>query len=77
MPTAKKRINITIDDATYEALEHLSGKRKQSISGVGLSLIVQALEYEEDLYDSRIADQRLSNKEKRISHDKAWVDVQH
>jgi len=72
MPTAKKRINITIDDETYEALEHLSHKRKQSISGVGLSLIVQALEYEEDLYDSRIADQRLSNKEKRISHDKAW-----
>ena len=72
MPTAKKRINITIDDETYEALERLSHKRKQSISGVGLSLIEQALEYQEDLYYSRIADDRLSKKEKRISHDKAW-----
>ncbi len=72
MPTAKKRINITIDDETYEALERLSNKRKQSISGVGLSLIEQALEYQEDLYYSRIADERLSKKEKRISHDKAW-----
>ncbi len=72
MPTAKKRINITIDDETYEALERLSNKRKQSISGVGLSLIEQALEYQEDLYFSRIADERLSKKEKRISHGKAW-----
>ena len=27
MPTAKKRINITVDDQTYEALERLSAKR--------------------------------------------------
>lgn len=72
MPTAKKRINITIDDETYEALERLSIKRQQSVSGVGLSLIEQALEYQEDLYYSRIADERLSKKEKRIPHDKAW-----
>lgn len=72
MPTAKKRINITIDDETYEALERLSIKREQSVSGVGLSLIEQALEYQEDLYYSRIADERLRKKEKRISHDKAW-----
>ena len=72
MPTAKKRINITIDDETYEALERLSIKREQSVSGVGLSLIEQALEYQEDLYYSRVANERLRKKEKRISHDKAW-----
>ncbi len=72
MPTAKKRINITIDDETYEVLERLSIKREQSVSGVGLSLIEQALEYQEDLYYSRITNGRLSKKEKRISHDKAW-----
>ena len=72
MPTAKKRINITIGDETYEALERLSIKREQSGSGVGLSLIEQALEYQEDLYYSRVANERLSKKEKRISHDKAW-----
>ena len=39
MPTVKKRINITVDDKVYEALERLSGKRDQSVAGVGLSLI--------------------------------------
>ncbi len=72
MPKAKKRINITIDDETYEALERLSIKREQSVYGVGLSLIEQDFEYQEDLYYSRIANERLSKKEKRISHDKAW-----
>jgi hypothetical protein len=39
MPTAKKRINITVDDRIYEALERLSSERDQSVAGVGLSLI--------------------------------------
>ena len=73
MPTAKKRINITVDDRTYEALERLSGERDQSVAGVGLSLIEEALEYQEDVYFSRIADERLSQKQKRVSHEKAWA----
>ncbi|MFH1017070.1 MAG: hypothetical protein V1798_02670 [Pseudomonadota bacterium] len=72
MPTAKKRINITVDDDVYDALERLSGDRDQSVAGVGLSLIEQALEYQEDIYFSRIADERLRRKEKRIPHEKAW-----
>jgi predicted DNA-binding protein len=72
MPTAKRRINITVDDDTYEALDRLSDQRGESVAGVGLSLIEQALEYQEDLYFSRIADARLGRKEKRIQHDKAW-----
>jgi predicted DNA-binding protein len=73
MPTAKKRINITVDDRTYEALERLSGQREQSVAGVGLSLIEEALEYQEDLHFSRIADERLSRKQRRFSHAKAWA----
>ena len=73
MPTAKKRINITVDDRTYAALQRLAGERDQSVAGVGLSLIEQALEYQEDLYFSRVADERLSKKQKRIPHDKAWA----
>jgi hypothetical protein len=73
MPTAKKRINITVDDRTYEALARLSDRRYQSVAGVGLSLIEEALEYQEDLHFSRIADERLGKKEKRISHAKAWA----
>lgn len=73
MPTSKKRINITVDDRTYEALEKLSKQRDQSVAGVGLSLIEDALEYQEDVHFSRVADKRLSQKQKRIPHDKAWV----
>ena len=72
MPTTKKRINITVDDDVYKALERLSGKRDQSVAGVGLSLIEEALAYQEDLHFSRVADDRIAKKQKRIPHDKAW-----
>ena len=72
MPTDKKRIHITVDDDTYEALARLSAKRGQSVAGVGLSLIEQALEFQEDIYFSRIADERLKARKKWVSHDKAW-----
>jgi hypothetical protein len=73
MPTTKRRIAITVDDKTYEALERLSGQRDQSVAGVGLSLIEEALEYQEDLHFSRVADERLGKQERRVSHDKAWA----
>jgi hypothetical protein len=73
MPTTKRRLNITVDDETYSVLERLSAKRQQSVAGVGLSLIEEALEYQEDLHFSKIADERLNRKEKRVSHDKAWA----
>jgi predicted DNA-binding protein len=73
MPTEKKRIHITVDDDTYEALGRLSDKRGESVAGVGLSLIEQALEYQEDLHFSRIADERLKSRQKRILHNKAWA----
>jgi predicted DNA-binding protein len=72
MPTAKKRINISVDCVVYEALERLSAERNQPVAGVSLSLIEQALEYQEDVYFSRVADERLKQKQKRVSHAKAW-----
>jgi predicted DNA-binding protein len=73
MPTEKKRIHITVDDEIFEALDRLSNKRGESLAGVGLSLIEQALEYQEDLHFSRIADDRLKSRRKRIPHHKAWA----
>jgi hypothetical protein len=61
-----------VGDDVYKALERLSGKRDQSVAGVGLSLIEEALEYQEDLHFSRVAEERLSKKDKRVAHDKAW-----
>jgi len=60
MPTAKRSINITIDDEAYDALQRLSAQRNQAVAGVRLSLIQQALEYQEDMHLARVADERLS-----------------
>lgn len=72
MPSVKKRINLTVDNKTYAALEILSGRTQQKISTISLNLIHQALELQEDIYFSKVTDKRLSKKQKRISHDKAW-----
>ena len=72
MPTAKKRINITVDDEMYEALELLSEKKQKSVSGTSLDLLEKAIELEEDFHFSKVADERLSKKQKRIPHTKAW-----
>ena len=72
MSVAKRRINLTVDDKTYSVLAALSGKKRQKISTFSLKLIQQALEMQEDIYFSELADKRLSQKQKRISHIKAW-----
>ena len=72
MPTAKKRINVTVDDRTYDALRKLSGRREQPISAVSLELIQEALERQEDIYFSKVADERLGKKQRRVSHEDAW-----
>jgi len=72
MPTQKKRINITIDDATYAAIERVAEERDESISRTSLRLIEEALEYQEDRYFSKVADSRLRKKQRRVSHDEAW-----
>lgn len=72
MPSVKKRINLTVDDKTYAALELLSKKVEQKISTISLELIHEALELQEDIYFSKESDKRLSQKQKRISHGKAW-----
>jgi hypothetical protein len=72
MPTTKRRINITIDDATYAAIERLADDRQESISRASLRLIEEALEYQEDRYFSTAGDARLRKKQRRVSHDAAW-----
>ncbi len=71
MPTAKKRVNLTIEDDLYNEFEALKNMRKDaSISSVILDLAKEALEINEDLYDAKIAKARLN--EKKYSHDEVW-----
>lgn len=71
MPTTKKRINLSIDDALYDELEKLKDlKGAPSLSAVVLELTKEALELQEDLYFARIAEERKS--ESTVSHKKVW-----
>ena len=71
MPTAKKRINLSVDDALYEELERLRHLRQApSLSAVVVDLAKEALALQEDLYFAEIADSRRDEPE--ISHEEIW-----
>ncbi len=72
MPTAKKRVNLTIEDDLYDEFEALKKMRKDaSISSIILDLAKEALEINEDLYYAKIAKARFN--EKKYSHDEVWA----
>ena len=71
MPTAKKRINLSVDDELYEELEELQKLRNApSLSSIVLELTKEALELQEDLYFAKVAQER--EKEKELSHEEVW-----
>ncbi len=71
MPTAKKRINLSVDDSLYEELEELQNLRgAPSLSSIVIELTKEALELQEDLYFAKIADEREGEKE--VSHKEFW-----
>jgi len=72
MPTTKQRINITLEDELFLALKRMADKAKQSLSSISVEMIKKSLEREEDIYFSEVADNRLGQKQKRITHSKAW-----
>ncbi len=72
MPTAKKRINITVEDDVFESLNKIAKKEKTSVASVSHLLLEKALELQEDLYFSRVGEDRISKKFKRISHEDVW-----
>jgi hypothetical protein len=72
MPTAKKRINLTVEDDLFENLKSLAKKEKSSIASLSHALLERALELREDMYFSKVGEDRLNQKRKRISHKDIW-----
>lgn len=71
MPTAKKRINLSVEDSLYDELKELQKLRgAPSLSSIVIELTKEALELQEDLYFAKVADERKSEKE--ISHKELW-----
>jgi hypothetical protein len=72
MPTAKKRINLTVEDDLFLNLKQIADKENTSVANISSILIERALELKEDHYFSRKGEDRLSKKSKRISHKEFW-----
>lgn len=72
MPTAKKRINLTVEDSLFENLKQLAKQQKTSVASVSHALLERALELTEDRYFSKVGEDRLAEKGKRISHGDIW-----
>lgn len=72
MPTAKKRINLTVEDDIFKSLSEIAKKEKTSIASVSHLLLEKALELKEDFYFSRVGEARLSKKSKKLSHEDIW-----
>jgi predicted DNA-binding protein len=72
MPTAKQRVNITLEDELFSILKKMADRAKQSLSSISVEMIKKSIEREEDIYFSEVADSRLGKKQKRVVHSKAW-----
>lgn len=71
MPTAKKRINLSVEDDLYSDLEQIQKLRgAPSLSSIVIELTKEALELQEDLYFAKVADERA--KEEELSHGAVW-----
>lgn len=72
MPTAKKRINLTVEDGVFESLKKIARKEKTSVASISHLLLEKALELQEDFYFSRVGEERLAKTSKRLSHEDIW-----
>lgn len=63
-------LNIPLDAAMRTRLAQLAAKRGKPLAAVALEMLEDALERDEDLYFSRLAEER--EGEDLIPHDQAW-----
>ena len=73
MATTNPRLNITIPKEIADILSKKATRNKMSLSKVALDLLLDALERDEDIYFSKIAEGRENSNKKWISHNKAWA----
>ncbi len=72
MPTKEPRLNVTLAPDIRATLVNLATSRDQSLSSLAEELIIDALERQEDIQLSRMADLREQRVKKWHSHENAW-----
>ena len=69
----KQRIQVSLSQDAKRILPLLARKRRIPAATLASTLIDEALELEEDRYFSKLADERLSQKNIRwVSHKEVW-----
>ena len=74
MPTHNPRINVVVEPSLHNTLSKLAKKTGISLSLLSRDLIKDALETKEDIYWSKVAQERDKSfsKSKSLSHKDVW-----
>lgn len=73
MTTENPRIQVTLDTQTSALLSSMAISQSRSLSATAADLIRESLELHEDEVLSELADRRLKETKKWVSHEKAWL----
>ncbi len=75
MPTKNPRINVVLDKPLYQNIQFLAKKDGVSLSTKLRDLIKEALDVQEDVYLTKVAEKReKSFKDSRaFSHEEVWA----
>ena len=74
MPTKNPRINVVLEKPLYKNVERLAKRDGVSLSLKVRDLVKEALEIEEDINLSKLAETREKtfNKKKSLKHNEVW-----
>jgi predicted DNA-binding protein len=74
MPTKHPRINVALEESIYTIIEALAKKKGQSMSMVTRELIKVAIEIEEDILITSLAEERDNafDETRALDHDEIW-----
>ena len=69
MTTVNPRINVTLDPQMFGFIGSLAKKENKSVSAKAAELLALAMELEEDLYYSKVCEERMKNMTHTYSHE--------
>lgn len=74
MPTKNPRVNVVLEKPLYEDVERIAGRDGVSLSLKVRDLVKEALEIEEDIALSHLAETREKSLKgnKALKHDEVW-----
>jgi plasmid stability protein len=72
MPTANPRVNVVLDRELQKDLRLAAKRRGKSVSAVAADLLRDALDRDEDLFLSRLADKRERSVRRWHGHEEVW-----